>query len=83
MGFRFSREGYREEGKFSSVLNLFDEFLIFLPFKFDFSSIGQCPTTLLRVTDILNFFFLFRIFDSTLESKKLEKMKLFRFGVSI
>lgn len=80
MGFRFSREGYREEGKFSSVLNLFDELLIFLPFKFDFSSIGRCPTTLLRVTDILNFFFLFRIFNIR---KKLEKMKLFRFGVSI
>lgn len=82
MGFRFSREGYREEGKFSSVLNLFDELLIFLPFKFDFSSIGRCPTTLLRVTDILNFFFSFQDIRFNIR-KKLEKMKLFRFGVSI
>lgn len=82
MGFRFSREGYQEEGKFSSVLNLFDELLIFLPFKFDFSSIGRCPTTLLRVTDILNFFFSFQDIRFNIR-KKLEKMKLFRFGVSI
>lgn len=82
MGFRFSREGYREERKFSSVLNLFDELLIFLPFKFDFSSIGRCPTTLLRVTDILNFFFSFQDIRFNIR-KKLEKMKLFRFGVSI
>lgn len=82
MGFRFSREGYREEGKFSSVLNLFDELLIFLPFKFDFSSIGRCPTTLLRVTDILNFFFSFQDIRFNIH-KKLKKMKLFRFGVSI
>lgn len=70
------------EGKFSSVLNLFDELLIFLPFKFDFSSIGRCPTTLLRVTDILNFFFSFQDIRFNIR-KKLEKMKLFRFGVSI
>lgn len=82
MGFRFSREGYRDEGKFSSVLNLFDELLTFLPFKFDFSSIGRCPTTLLRVTDILNFFFSFQDIRFNIR-KKLEKMKLFRFGVSI
>lgn len=70
------------EGKFSSVLNLFDELLIFLPFKFDFSSIGRCPTTLLRVTDILNFFFSFQDIRFNIR-KKLKKMKLFRFGVSI
>lgn len=56
----------------------FDELLIFLSFKFDFSSMSDNSDYNVVASDgYLEIFF--GIFDFTFIRKKLEKMKLFRF----